>query len=324
MSGPSSSAGHVHPQVTGPSALVVGEALVDIVIRPDGTEVATPGGSPMNVAVALARLGVPTQLATALGDDEYGELIRTHLERSGARLAPGAHTLSTTSRAIARVRSGGSVTYEFDLTWALEMPGFSSPSVVHAGSIALWLEPGAEAVRRCLDEAARVGALVTLDPNIRPAVLPDVGAVRHGFHELAAMADVVKLSAEDAAYLYPTLSPADVVERIQECGVQVVALTDENRGTLIASGESRVVVRPPRVPVTDTIGAGDTYMGALIHQLLSCGRVEAIKQGGDLAPEELSAICSFANQAAAITVSRHGADPPWLDELQPDVACTGT
>jgi len=183
----------------------------------------------------------------------------------------------------------------------------SSAGHVHpqvTGPSALWLEPGAEAVRSCLGEAERVGALVTLDPNIRPAVLPDVGDVRHGFHELAAMADVVELSAEDAAYLYPTLGPADVVERIQECGVQVVALTDENRGNLIASGESRVVVRPPRVPVSDTIGAGDTYMGAQIHQLLSCGRVEAIKQGGDLAPEELSAICSFANQAAAITNAR--------------------
>jgi fructokinase len=308
--------------VTEPSVLVVGEALVDIVIRPDGTEVAAPGGSPMNVAVTLARLGVSTQLATSLGDDEHGELIRTHLARSGAFLASGAHTLSKTSRAVARIQPDGSATYEFDITWAPDVPTLSSSSVVHAGSIALWLHPGAEAVRSCLEEAARLGALVTLDPNIRPAVLPDASSARRGFHELAQWADVVKLSVEDADYLYPGLSPADVVERVQASGVHVVALTDESRGTRIASGASCVVVRPPRVPVTDTIGAGDTYMGALIHQLLTRGHIEALKEARDLPSEELSTICSFANRAAAVTVSRQGADPPWLEELRPGRACT--
>ena len=115
------------------NVVVVGEALVDIVIRPDGTEVATPGGSPMNVAVTLARLGVRTQLATSLGDDEYGELIRTHVAESGALLAPGAHTLGKTSRAIARVQPDGSATYEFDITWAPDVPTLSSPRVLHAG-----------------------------------------------------------------------------------------------------------------------------------------------------------------------------------------------
>lgn len=324
MTGPWRSAGPVHPQVAGPSVLVVGEALVDIVIGPDGTEVAAPGGSPMNVAITLARLGVSTQLATSLGDDAYGELITAHLEESGAVLAPGAHTLGRTSRAIAHVQPGGSAAYEFDITWALEAPKVLWPSVVHAGSIALWLEPGAETVRRCLDEAARAGALVTLDPNIRPAVLPDAGSVRRGFDELAETAGVVKLSVEDAAYLYPTLSPVEVVERIQGCGVHLVALTDEDRGTLIASGRNSVIVRPARVAVRDTIGAGDTYMGALIHQLISRGLVGKVEESHGLSPDELVRICTFANRAAGVTVSRHGADPPWLHELQPGRAHTGT
>ena len=91
---------------------VIGEALVDIVMSPDGTRTEAPGGSPMNVAVALARLGVPTQLGTALGHDEHGELIKAHLARSGAALAPGAHTLAKTSRAVAHIQPDGSAAYE--------------------------------------------------------------------------------------------------------------------------------------------------------------------------------------------------------------------
>lgn len=299
-----------------PIVVVIGEALVDIVVRPEGSRTETPGGSPMNVAVALARLGVPTHLATSLGNDAYGELIRAHLAQSGASLAPGAHTLGKTSRAVAHLRPDGSATYEFDIAWAPLLPRLSRPAVVHAGSIGLWLEPGAEAVRRCLGEAARVGALVTLDPNIRPAVLPGPEIVRQRFEELAKTAHVVKLSTEDAAYLYPDLAAEDVVERLNESGVQLVAITDENRGTLIASGQNRVIVRPPVVSVRDTIGAGDTYMGALIHQLVTGGLVETVKDAPGLSPNELMAICRFANHAAAVTVSRQGADPPWLDELE--------
>ena len=313
----SGSASFSQPQVGAPSVVVVGEALVDIVIRADGTEVAAPGGSPMNVAVTLARLGVPTHLATALGDDAHGELIKAHLFESAVPLMPDSEALAKTSTAIARLQPDGSARYQFDITWAPQPPVLSSPQVVHAGSIALWLEPGAGTVRRCLEDAARGGALVTLDPNIRPAVLPAAGHVRDRFDELAHTAHVVKLSAEDAAYLYPALDPAGVVDRLQRSGVRLVAITDEDRGTLVASGRSSVVVRPPVVAVRDTIGAGDTFMGALIQQLVTRELLDALKQGPGLSPEELVASCRFANRAAAVTVSRHGADPPWLDELHP-------
>ena len=306
-----------------PSVVVIGEALVDIVVRPDGTRTEAPGGSPMNVAVALARLGVPTQLATSLGDDEHGKLIKAHLQRSGVVLTPGSESMEKTSTAIAHLQADGSAHYEFDTRWAPERPVVPSPTVFHAGSIALWLEPGGDTVRQCLERAARDGVLVTLDPNIRRAVLPDAGCVRDRFHELAQNADVVKLSAEDAAYLYPQLDADGVVERLMQTGVQLVAITDENRGTLIASGRNSVVVRPPLVSVSDTIGAGDTFMGALIQQLLTRGLVEAVRDARGLAPNELVAICRFANRAAAVTVSRQGADPPWLGELQPELVTAG-
>jgi fructokinase len=299
-----------------PSVVVVGEALVDIVVRTDGTRTETPGGSPMNVAVALARLGVPTQLVTALGDDAHGDLVSAHLSRSGVVLAPGSRAPTRTSTAVARLRPDGSAAYDFDLAWDPCLPTLDSPTLVHAGSLALWLEPGADAVRRCLQHAAGAGALVTLDPNIRPAVLPAPDVVRERFDELARMAHVVKLSAEDASYLYPGLDPESVLDRVTSCGVRLVALTDESRGTLISSGRSTVTVRPPVVTVADTIGAGDTYMGALVHQLVTRRLVERVRDAQALSPDELVRICRFANRAAAVTVGRDGSDPPWLDELQ--------
>jgi len=312
----------VAPDGDDPTVVVIGEALVDIVVRPDASRTHAPGGSPMNVAVTLARLGVRTELVTSFGDDEHGELIRDHLARSGVLLTPGSQSGDKTSTAVAQLRPDGSAAYEFDISWTPQMPASSSPTVVHAGSLGLWLEPGAGTVRRCLDGAARGGALVTLDPNIRPAILPAPEAVRERFEALARTAHVVKLSAEDAAYLYPGSDAEGVVGLLGRCGVRLVAVTDENRGTLISSGPNTVVVRPPLVAVSDTIGAGDTFMGALIHQLLTRGLVPAAKEGPGLSPDDLVAICRFAHRAAAVTVSRPGADPPWLTELEGQTAGT--
>lgn len=309
-------------RTSGPGVVVIGEALVDIVVRPDGTRTEAPGGSPMNVAVTLARLGVSTELVTSLGEDEHGELITVHLARSGVLLAPGSQSGEKTSTAVARLRADGSAAYEFAISWAPQIPALSSPTVVHAGSLGLWLEPGADAVGRCLEAAARAGALVTLDPNIRPAILPGHEIVRDRFEALASTAHVVKLSAEDAAYLYPGRDAEGVVEQVSHCGVRLVAVTDENRGTVISSGGNTVVVHPPPVTVSDTIGAGDTFMGALIHQLLTRGLVDALKGGRGLTPDDLVTICRFANRAAAVTVSRPGADPPWLSELEGQAAGT--
>ena len=312
------------PGAEGPTVVVIGEALVDIVVRPDGTRTHAPGGSPMNVAVTLARLGVRTELVTSLGGDANGELVTAHLARSGVLLTPGSQSSDKTSTAVAQLRPDGSAAYEFDITWAPQMPALSAPAVVHAGSLGLWLEPGAEAVGRRLEGAARGGALVTLDPNVRPAILPGQEAVRVRFEALVRAVHAVKLSAEDAAYLYPGLDAEGVVAQLSQRGVRLVAVTDESRGTVISSGPHTVVVRPPLVAVSDTIGAGDTFMGGLIHQLLTRGLVDDVREGRGLTPNDLVTICRFANRAAAVTVSRHGADPPWLAELEGHAAVSTT
>lgn len=296
-----------------PSVLVVGEALVDIVVTPEGEVVEAPGGSPLNVAITLARLGVTTRLLTALGDDERAHRIEAHLEASGVALVDGERPLQRTSTATARMRPDGSATYEFDVVWELAYKAPATP-VLHAGSLALFREPGASVVRQLLDASTHT-ALVSLDPNIRPSLLPDHAQVLAQFETLLPMVHLVKLSDEDAAWLYPDLSERDVVRHLRRRGPALVVVTRGVRGCVLASGEA--IVERPAVPtvVVDTIGAGDSFMGALIQQVLSLGLIGDLTRRRALWPEELAAIGDAAATVAALTVSRRGANPPWLPEL---------
>ena len=162
--------------------LVIGEALVDIVgaaartttRNGNGKTKATPGGSPANVAVGLARLGVPTQLVTRFGTDPYGDQLGAHLFGNGVQLAPGSVDPGfRTSTATATLDAAGVASYQFDITW--EPPALSLSRgcpAVHTGSIATVLEPGAEAIHAFLKTMADQPVTVTLDPNARPTITP--------------------------------------------------------------------------------------------------------------------------------------------------------
>jgi len=302
-----------------PQALVIGEALVDIVRDRSGATVETPGGSPLNVAVTLARLGVRTTLLTALGDDDRADLICAHLDDSGVEVAAGARRLPRTSTATALLQADGSARYEFDLRWDPLADVAPAAAVTHAGSLALFLEPGAEVVRRRLEDAA-TSSLITLDPNVRPTLLPDPQRARTAFEQLLPLARLVKLSDEDAAWLYPGLTDREVTRRLLAGGPGVVALTRGAHGCVMASGD--VAVEVPAVPtrVVDTIGAGDSFMGALIERLILSGLAAQVVAGESLGPEALGALGRSAANVAAVTVGRPGADPPWRSELATFVA----
>ncbi|WP_459983950.1 carbohydrate kinase family protein [Nocardioides sp. AN3] len=297
-----------------PQALVIGEALVDIVRDPEGVTLEAVGGSPLNVAVTLARLGVPTQLLTSLGDDHRADLIEDHLEQSGVELVPGARRLARTSTATATLQADGSAHYEFDLEWDPTPAQPRTATCTHAGSLGLFLEPGADLVRCRLEEAAH-SSLVTLDPNIRPTLLADLGRTRVAFERLLPLAKVVKLSDEDAGWLYPGMPEREVVRHLLGAGPTVVAVTRGPQGCVMASGEFVVEVPAVRTDVVDTIGAGDSFMGALLHQLMVSGLTADVLAGETLWPEELDLLGRRAAQVAAVTVSRPGADPPWLADL---------
>lgn len=291
--------------------LVVGEALVDVVEPPGGGRTEHPGGSPLNVAVAAARLGTPAVLATQLGDDASGRLIRAHAARSGVRVC-SVPPHRPTGSATARIGAGGAATYEFDVTWDPEqLPAPDGYAAVHAGSIGIALQPGADRVLSVLARANAAGVPVTLDPNVRPEITPDLAGVRAAVGRAVALGWAVKVSEEDADLLWPGRSIEAVVEELANAGPGLVALTRGGEPALLGCGAVRVEAPAPRTDVVDTIGAGDTFMGAL---LAACARWGWLGRT-DLSECDLRAVGEVAVAAAAITCSRSGADPPWTAEL---------
>jgi len=292
--------------------VVIGEALIDVVSSSDGTASPTtvehPGGSPANVAYGLGRLGVRTGLLTSIGDDERGAAIARHLASAGVTLLPGSTSASRTASATATLAPDGSASYEFDITWDLApvAPAYL-PRVLHTGSIASFLSPGASAVRTLLEQSYRE-TLVTYDPNIRPALLGSHAQALAIFEDLVPLTDVVKLSDEDADWLYPGLGLDEAAGRVLELGAGLAVVTRGAEGSLLATPATRLHVPAVRTVVADTIGAGDSYMAALIYGLLS-------RSSDGLAPAVLEILGRTASKAAAITVSRPGANPPTAEEL---------
>lgn len=300
------------------SAVVIGEALVDVVGRPDGGVSRHAGGSPSNVAFGLGRLGRPTTLVTRLGDDLDAATIRAHLAAAGVRVRDGGRRLDRTSTAVATIGDDGSASYAFDLTWELDeettLPG--EPLVVHTGSIAATLSPGAGVVER-LVRNARAHSTVSYDPNIRPMVTASAADVRARVERLVAASDIVKASDEDVEWLAPGSSPVAVAHRWLELGPALVVVTLGPGGSVAVTRGG--TVRVPAVPaeVADTVGAGDSYTAGLLDGLWSEGLLGAATRPELLAVERgrLRGVLEHAARAAAITVSRAGACPPTRAEL---------
>ncbi len=287
-----------------PDVLVIGEALIDIVEKGSwATE--HVGGSPANVALGLGRRGVTCALFTQLGNDPRGAAVVEHLEESGVQVLPESFTLPHTSTAVARIAADGQAEYQFDVTWdILPSVPVTTPRVVHTGSIAAFLAPGAASVRQALEGTG--AEHITFDPNIRPALMPSHPQALETFEATAALTTAVKMSDQDAAWLYPDLPPDAVIDAVRALGPRLVAITMGSDGALVASKEGRVRIPAVRVQAVDTIGAGDTFMASLIHSLLDD---PAVDRGA------LERLGADAVRAAAITVSRAGADLPWGREL---------
>jgi fructokinase len=300
--------------------VVIGEALVDVVPDAAGGTRDLPGGSPANVAVTLGRLGHHPTLVTSLADDARGTLVRRWLEDSDVEVRAAAPATGRTSTASVVLGADGGASYAFDLDWDLPAGLLAAAQddadVVHAGSIATVLPPGADAVEAAL-LAARGRALVSFDPNARPAITPDVDAVGARVERLVAAADVVKVSEEDLGWYYPGTDPVDAAGRWAASGPAVVVVTLGADGAVVVRGDTLVRVAGVAVRVADTIGAGDTFMGALLDALAGLGvhGPGARSALAALTPEQLAEAASWAARAAAVAVSRPGADPPRRSEL---------
>ena len=295
--------------------LVIGEALVDVV---EGH--ATPGGSPANVAVGLARLDVPVELATRFGSDVYGVVLAKHLANNGVHLASGSvDPKARTASATATLDADGVASYVFDIDWrppALRLP--DGCVAVHTGSIATVLAPGAEAVRDFVRSLADAPVTVLLDPNARPSITPDAGAAWAAVRELASYADLVKLSDEDCGFLQPGRTAEEVAAGLLGDRTRCVVVTLGGEGALGVTAAGTVRVPAPAVTVVDTVGAGDSFTSALIAGLHDHDQLGPTRLAG--AEAHVADVLGAAARAAAITCTRPGADPPTRTEVWPSAA----
>ena len=303
-------------------ALVIGEALIDIVER--GGEVVGEhvGGSPLNVAIGLARLGRGVDFLTHIGTDARGQLISEYVESSGAQLVPGSQDAARTPTARATLDDAGAATYTFDIDWQLTgTPEVAPPLVVHTGSIATVLEPGCLATAALVD-AYHLSATLTFDPNIRPALIEDADAARARIDRLLERADVIKASDEDLHWIDPARTPEQIASGWLALGPSIVVVTMGADGAIAMCAAGTVRVRAFDVDVVDTVGAGDAFMTGLIDSLWSLDLLGA-DQRSNLAAIDTATLTTSVRAAAltaALTVARAGADLP--DRARRDTAAS--
>lgn len=303
--------------IPAPRVLVVGEALVDIVRR-DGDDAVHPGGSPLNVAVGLQRLDVPTTLHASFGADTYGIAIARHLQASGVAITSGTIGDHPTSVALATIGSDGAATYTFSIEWdpaPLQVPA-GSVDALHVGSIGAVLDPGATTVEHLLAEL-RESATISYDPNIRAQLMGTAESARPRVERIVGFADVVKASDEDIAWLYPDATVTEVMANWLALGAGLIVVTRGRDGADALIDQGSAHVDAPRIEVVDTIGAGDSFMAGLLAALSDLGLLGGDRRDAlrELPASAVTQVVEFAARCAAITVSRPGADPPTRADL---------
>ncbi len=299
--------------------VVCGEALWDLFAteREDGlTFEAVIGGSPLNVALGLRRLEVPSALLTGLSTDRLGERILDVLNRERVDTSLLVKMTNPTTLSLVDVGKDGSPAYAFygeaaaDRSLRSEDLPPLPPEVwgLHAGSYSLAVDPvGSSLLGLMRREAGR--RLITIDPNVRLNVEPDVSVWCERIEDFAASADLVKASVEDLELLYPGVPHDRTVRRWLDAGVTLVVLTQGLEGATAFGPFGRVEAGGRSVEVVDCVGAGDAFQAALIAGLEARDATtsEALRSlGGD----EMAALLKFSNAAAAIACSRRGANLP--------------
>lgn len=305
--------------------LVAGEALFDFFLGEEAGPAelafaARAGGSPFNVAVGLARLGRPVGLVTALSRDLLGTRLLATLETEGVNTSYLARTDRLTTVSLVGVDPTGQPAYAFHANETADtgFTGAALPALggevtgLHFGSYSIVVPPSADAMATL---AARAGGrMVSLDPNIRPAVEPDMDVWRARIAAFFPAVDVVKISAEDLEVLHPGRSHEAFAADALGAGARLVIVTDGGaaaEGWSATGAHARVV--PPRVDVVDTVGAGDTFQATLLHLLTETG--DADTAVSDLTIETLTETLHLCASCAAVTCTRRGANLPRLAEL---------
>ena len=305
--------------------VIGGEALVDLV-DDDGSVRPMAGGGPFNTAIALGRLEVPVGFLGSISRDAFGQMLAERLVDSGVDMSLVRRSNAPTARALVRRERDGGAEYSFEVrgTSLADLSTRDLPVLpdeawaVHVGTLALAVDPPAAAYEALVQREAETRCII-LDPNVRPAIFGDAATYRSRFERLVQLADVVKLSEDDAAWIYPGLRVNAVIELILGLGSRVVAVTRGKNGAVAASGDAFVDVAGVPVTVVDTIGAGDTFGAAFIAALVD-GAVFGPQASRSIDEPTLVRAVSYAVAASAITCTRAGAVPPSRDEIQAQLA----
>ncbi|WP_256841015.1 carbohydrate kinase family protein [Ornithinimicrobium cryptoxanthini] len=266
---------------------MIGEALIDIVIDPEGGRSEHAGGSPANVALGLSRLGHHVSVLTHVGPDAHGDLLTRHLTSGEVALVEGSTGASRTPTATARVAPDRTVDYEFDLTWDIPAPALAGITHLHTGSIAATLEPGASTVLETV-RGARPQLTVSYDPNLRPQIMGDPHGVRSRVEELVGLADVVKASDEDLQWLYAGAPVADIAHLWGQLGPSLVVVTRGPEGALVLlpGNDTAAELTAATAQVVDTVGAGDSFMSGLLSGLFDAGLIGGLVAEPAAAPAD--------------------------------------
>ncbi|WP_069767949.1 carbohydrate kinase [Streptomyces sp. LUP30] len=305
---------------------VVGECVADAFTEaaPAANELALrvlPGGGPANTAVALARLGTPARFLARLSGDVFGRLFRAHLEASGVDLSYAVDAAEPSTLAVAELDPAGQAAFSFhaqntaDWQWTpaeLARVDLSGTACVHTGSLALIREPGGAVVEDFL-AAAAPQATVSIDPNVRPLLVrPE--AYRARMARWCALADILRLSADDLELLLPGVAPEQACDLWHAAGVRLVVITLGSDGALASLDGERLRVPAVAARVVDTVGAGDSFTAGLLHHLGAQGLLGGRLDG--LSLDEVAEACRFGARVAALTCSVAGPNPPWRDQLE--------
>lgn len=301
----------------------VGEALIDLKGDPISGRFRTlPGGSPFNVAIGAARLGVPAAFVGSISADTFGTELADRLTREGVDAARCPRVQAPTTIALVMEQRGEPhfLFYAHDSADAQLRPEHvegvlaEPPAILHVGSYSLCAEPAGSTIEG-LVEALAGRSLIALDPNIRPFFADRAPGIRQRLERLVARADLVKLSRQDCRWLYAGLSDEEVVTELLQAGVQVAVVTRGAEGASAGMRPDRYDLPGESVEVVDTVGCGDAFSAAFEAGLLTSGaRTRTDLEA--LAGEPLLRLLEGANAAAAVNATRAGADPPRPEEVE--------
>ncbi|MCB1341986.1 MAG: carbohydrate kinase [Pseudooceanicola sp.] len=303
--------------------LCCGEALIDMIpgTMADGRPALSPhsGGASLNVAIALGRLGAPAGLFTGLSRDLFGRQLEAALVASGVDPSLAARSDRPTTLAFVELVQGSARYSFYDENTAgrmlsvADLPALpESVTALAFGGISLIHSPAADAYAAlALREAGR--RCIVVDPNIRPGFVEDEAAYRARLARLLAVADLVKVSEEDMEWLLP--DTADRTGALLAQGAALVVVTKGGEGAVAVHRDGwQAEAAALTVPVVDTVGAGDTFLAGVMARAWELGVLSRDGLAG-VTPEQMRDVLGLAARAAAVTVSRAGANPPWRAEL---------